>query len=120
MIRSVKIAPGLGNPPARYYTSNNKSLNNRLKLEQNHEKLLWPKFNITLEGFCRYPMTEATLAITGRGNCDLAPEYRHFFVSLQDWNLKSDFQRSHIKRFLNATPKENCCYDAYLPKLRFL
>ena len=39
MIRSVRIAAGLGNSQARYYTSNNEPLNNRLKIEQNHKKL---------------------------------------------------------------------------------
>ena len=105
LIKSVRIAAGLGNPPEKYYTNNNESLNNRLKLEQKNKKLSWPAFNVSLENFCRHQMEEAKRAIRGAGNYELAPGYEKFFVSPLDWNRKTEIQRAqHIKRFMSAIP----------------
>ena len=99
MIRSVREAAGLGDPPSEFCTNDSEAINSALKQFLAFKKSDWPIFNEKMRKFVSSQEEEVCKSIICLGQYSLKEEYQHlsvvpsrWFTSLSD-NQKKDAQR---------------------------
>ena len=112
MLRDVRMAVGLGSPPAIFTTNASESC---LKRKVNYTETQWPEFNDIVKQFIMAQQDAIIRAVSGRGQYHLTQEYGHLLVSSEDWiRMTPEQRRGAVKRF--HTGKVKCSMFA-LPSL---
>ena len=75
MIRSVREASGLGNPPDAFYTNNVESANRIIKRTTNYKVCEWPEFCRLAKELVEEQENEIEKAVIGIGDYRFDDEY---------------------------------------------
>lgn len=89
-----------------FYTTNDvESMNKAIKaIKLNKTKYTFTNIHLFFEQIARAQTNNATNAMIGTGDFILAPEFRKFNVSNDNWvNSSQEKRLKHINKFLNAT-----------------
>lgn len=88
MIRSIREAAGLGDPPSEYCTNESEAINSALKQFLAFKKSDWPVFNEKMRKFVSALEEEVCKSIIGLGQYSLKEEYQHLSV-VPSWSFTS-------------------------------
>ena len=100
MLKDLRIAVGLGNPPAIFTTNSSESINAVVKRKVNFKETEWPKFNQQLKQIVNEMHEEGIRALSGRGCYRLCKLYKHLQVDPSRWvQMTADQRRALVKRF---------------------
>ena len=98
MIRSVREAPGLGDPPSEFCTNDSEAINSALKQFLAFKKSDWPIFNEKMRKFVS-SQEEVCKSIICLGQYSLREEYQHLSVVPSRWFTSlSDDQKKDAQR----------------------
>ena len=105
MIRSVREAAGLGDPPSEFCTNDSEAINSALKQFLGFKKPDWPIFNDKMRKFVFNQQEEVCKAIISLGQYSLRKEYQHLSVAPNCWftALSEDQKESARKKFQHAS-----------------
>ena len=99
MIRSVREAAGLGDPPSEFCTNDSEAINSALKQFLAFKKSEWPIFNKKMQKFVSSQEEKICKSIIGIGWYSLKGEYQHLSVALSGFfNALSDDQEKDAQR----------------------
>jgi hypothetical protein len=99
MLKPVRIAAGLGNPPATYRTNDNECFNSVLKRDLQWEKKSWDEMATELRTSVERTYREMQKAVYGMGEYRLAPEFNHLAIRSDVWIQKTKEQRQiHLNK----------------------
>ena len=102
MLRPLRIAAGLGNPPNKWDNQRTEAMNNVIREETDYQVSDQAAIHQILETrVVKQQESEYTKAIYNTGECRLSQPYRHFAVSPLDWSTETEHQkRLHILKVL--------------------
>ena len=99
MLRPIRIAAGLGDPPSEYCTNDSEAMNSSIKQFVHFKKSDWPVFNDKMKIFAVEQQEEVCKAIVGSGQYILKREYLNLSIAASDWfTALNDEQRENAKR----------------------
>ena len=106
MLKTVRIAAGLGNPPNKWDNQRTESLNNIIKeAADNHVTDQATIHEILETQVIKQQENEYIKAIYNMGEYRLAPEFEKFSVSPVVWSQKTpEQQREHVRKALGEVP----------------
>jgi hypothetical protein len=103
MLKDLRIAAGLGNPPSIFTTNSSESINAVVKRKVNFKETEWPQFNQELKELVNEMHEESIRALSGRGQYKLCKAYQHLLVHPSRWVKMTPEQRlEQVKRFQSA------------------
>ena len=104
MLRPVRIAIGLGDPPNKWDNQRTELINNVIKEEAHHQVSDQAAIHEILEApVIKQQESEYIKAIYNTGEYRLSPPYQHLAVSPFEWSAKTDEQkRQHIQKVLKG------------------
>lgn len=104
MLRPVRIAAGLGNPPNKWDNQRTEAINNVINEEADHQVSDQAAIHEILEArVIKQQESEYVKAIYNTGEYRLSPPFRHLAVSPLEWSAKTDEQkRQHIQKVLKG------------------
>lgn len=85
MLRPVRQAAGLGDPPSEFFTNDSEAINSAIKQYLKFKKLDWPTFNESMKRFVMDQQEEVSKSIVGTGQYILKDDYRHLAVTPSRW-----------------------------------
>lgn len=85
MLRPVRQAAGLGDPPSEFFTNDSEAINSAIKQFLKFKKSDWPTFNENMKRFVMDQQEEVSKTIVGNGQYILKEEYRHLAVTPSRW-----------------------------------
>ena len=105
MIRSVREAAGLGDPPSEFCTNDSEAINSALKQFLAFKKSEWPIFNEKMRKFVSSQEEEVCKSIIGLGQYSLKGEYQHLSVAPSRWftALSDDQKKDAQRKFQQAS-----------------
>ena len=105
MLRSVREAAGLGDPPSEFCTNDSEAINSALKQFLAFKKSDWPIFNKKMRKFVSSQEAEVCKLIISLGQYCLKEEYQHFSVAPSRWfaSLSDDQRKDVQKKFQQAS-----------------
>jgi len=71
MLRPIRIAAGLGDPPSEFCTNDSEAINSSIKQFLGFKKSDWPVFNDKMKSFVTEQQEEVCKAIVGTGQYSL-------------------------------------------------
>ena len=80
MLRPIRIAAGLGNPPEPYYTNDVESQNNVIKHQVSYKTQELPQFVSSMQAMMEAQRREVERASIGMGEYQLAEEYQYLKI----------------------------------------
>ena len=103
MTSSVRTQAGLGKPPKRFTTNANESFNSILKRRVDFKRSEWPRFNKVMKDLAEEQQAEFEKAVSGKGEYELADEFKYLDVSHLNWILMSpEQQKGKIEKAAKA------------------
>ena len=119
MLKSTRIAAGLGNPPNKWDNQRTESLNNVIKEAAENQVTDQASIHETLESeVIQQQENEYIKAIYNMGQYRLAPEFQKFSVSPFVWSQKTpEQQREHAKKVFKV-PISSSSSDGVKPSNR--
>lgn len=104
MLRPVRIAAGLGDPPNKWDNQRTESINSVIKEEADHQVSDQAAIHEILEArVIKQQESEYVKAIYNTGEYRLSPPYRHLAVSPLEWSAKTvEQKRQHIQKVLKG------------------
>ena len=112
MLKSHRIAAGLGNPPQPYYTNDVESMNNVIKHQTSFKVQELPQFVESMKKMIDCQKREIEKAIIGMGEYRVSPEFRNLAVDARLFFQKTVKQREKvIHTFFSATLKQQQSSD---------
>ena len=114
MIRSVREAAGLGDPPSEFCTNDSEAINSALKQFLAFKKSDWPIFNEKMRKFVSSQEEEVCKSIIGLGQYSLKEEYQHLSVAPSRWftslsdDQKKDAQRKFQRQWMTDRIFHQC------------
>ena len=85
MLKPVRVAAGLGDPPSEFCTNDSEAINSTLKQFLHFKRSDWPTFNEKIKAFVIEQQKEVEKAILGMGQYRVKREYQQFCVSSSKW-----------------------------------
>lgn len=107
MLKNVRIAVGLGSPPAIFTTNASESINAVIKRNVNFKATEWPNFNDSLKKIVDGQRDEAIRALSGRGQYRLSQEYQYLQINPQKWAVMTPQQRQQAVKQFDSAPLRN-------------
>ena len=114
LIACVRSCAGLGQPPTKYTTNNNESINKMVKEHVRFRKQEWPQFHGKLHSLVEQEHIEFEKAIFGLGEYSLVAEFKHLEVPQCTWIRMSKQQKegrvqkaSSVKAYTNVVTSKN-------------
>ena len=106
MLKPIRTAAGLGNPPNSYLNQRVESLNNVIKEALNHQCTDQVSIHeVLLEKVFRQQEDEYKKAIFGMGEYRLSPSYKKYQVDPVKWSQKRDEQQqSYLEKVFKTVP----------------
>lgn len=106
MLKNVRIAAGLGNPPNKWDNQRTESINNIIKESADNHVTDQATIHEILETqVIQQQENEYIKAIYNMGEYRLAPEFQKFSVSPVAWSQKTpEQQREHVSKVLGEVP----------------
>lgn len=96
----MRIAAGLGNPPAIFTTNSSESINAVVKHKVEFKQTEWPEFNRELKRIVGRQREEAIHSLSGQGQFKLCKQYEHLQMDPLKWTRMTPEQRqAHVKCF---------------------
>ena len=112
MLRPIRIAAGLGDPPSEFCTNDSEAINSSIKQFLHFKKSDWPIFNNKMKSFVMEQHEEVCKAVIGTGQYSLRKEYESLSVAPSDWfTTLNDEQRENAKRKF----QEACVMSLQIP-----
>ena len=103
MLKSLRVAAGLGNPPQPYYTNDVECHNNVIKQQTNYRAQELPNFIDSMKKMIDNQKKEVERAIIGMGEYKISSEFSELQVDTRKFFQMSGAQREKvIKRFFTA------------------
>ena len=103
MLKSLRVAAGLGNPPQPYYTNDVECHNNVIKQQTNYRAQELPQFIDSMKRMIENQKKEVERAIVGMGEYKISSEFSELQVDTRNFFQMSEAQREKvIKRFYSA------------------
>ena len=103
MLKKLRVAAGLGNPPQPYYTNDVECHNNVIKQQTNYRAQELPQFIESMKKMIENQKKEIERAIVGMGEYRLSSDFCELQVDTRKFFQKSEAQREKlIKRFFTA------------------
>ena len=105
MLKPVRRAAGLGDPPMEFCTNDSESINSTIKQFFNFKKSDWPTFNQRIKDFITEQQDEVEKCIIGIGQYEICNEYQQFCVPSSKWftSLTKDQKQNLVKNFNRAS-----------------
>ena len=101
MLRSVREAAGLGDPPSQFGTNDSESINFALKHFLGFKKSDWPIFNDKMRKFILNQQEEVSKSIVGLGQYRPREEYQHLSIAPSRWfHALSEEQKKNAQKKL--------------------
>ena len=85
MLKPVRTAAGLGDPPAEFNTNDSESTNSAVKQFLQFKKSDWPTFNEKIKKYIVLQQEEIDKSIVGIGQYVLKPEFQHLAIAPRKW-----------------------------------
>ena len=106
MLKTVRIAAGLGNPPNKWDNQRTESINNIIKeAADNHVTDHATIHKILETRVIQQQENKYIKAIYNMGEYRLAPEFQKFLVTPVAWSQKTpEQQREHVRKVLGEVP----------------
>ena len=106
MLKTVRIAAGLGNPPNKWDNQRTESINNIIKeAADNHVTDQATIHKILETQVIKQQENEYIKAIYNMGEYRLAPEFQKFSVTPVAWSQKTpEQQQEHVRKVLGEVP----------------
>ena len=99
MLRPVRVAAGLGDPPSEFCTNDSEAINSSIKQFLHFKKSDWPIFNDKMKGFVMQQHKEVCKAIVGLGEYRLKNEYQSLAIPPSRWfTALNDEQHENARR----------------------
>ena len=109
LLRPVRIAAGLRDPPVSFSTNASESINSLLKSKTNYKRHQIPAFIDKVLEIYDDQDKELERAIVNRRKYQFQPEYKNLQVDEFDWFLKTPEERHHhIQKVYNANINIPC------------
>ena len=103
MLKPVRVAAGLGNPPNKWVNNVTEALHNVIKEELNHDALDVVAFlEKVKERVFDQQLTELIRGIQGMGEYRLAPTMQSYAVTPTQWTeMTTEQRKAHVKKVLS-------------------
>ena len=115
MLRPVRVAGGLGDPPSEFCTNDSEAINSAIKQSLHFKKSDWPVFNDKMKKFVTEQQEEVCKAIVGLGeyrNIRISDEYQSLAIPPSHWfTALNDEQRNNARRKF----QETCVLSVHTP-----
>jgi len=118
MLRPIRIAAGLGDPPSEFCTNDSEAMNSSIKQHLKFKKSDWPVFNDKIKAFISEQQEEVCKAIVGTGQYRLKKEYESLAVAQSAWftqlnneqreSAKKKFQETCVINLVPSTTNDPC------------
>lgn len=105
MLPVARTRNGLGDPPAKYYTNDNESMNAKFKRWQKNKAEDLPQFIENVQQFVQQDHSVVQAAFAGQGDYRLIGPFRSFFVGERWWTMTTTQRQAHQKKFIQFTAK---------------
>ena len=103
MLASLRSAIGLGNPPCKYTTNSNESINAMIHGKNHYNAKNWADFCSFIKELVDVQRKEIELAIVSKGEYRISSEYSKYMVSEEMWwKLTPSQRRRKISAFFSA------------------
>ena len=107
MLKPIRQASGLGNPPEPFYTNDVESINRVIKRKTNYKTSEWPDFCKLARELVDEQEGEVEKAVIGIGEYKFSDGYQHLEVSISVWSFMSQLQRrKHLQKVRNISMDE--------------
>ena len=107
MLKSVRLASGLGNPPGPFYTNDVESINRVIKRKTDYKTTEWPDFCRLARELVDDQESEIEKAIIGVGEYKLSDGYEHLQIPVSKWSSMSQVQRKkHVQKVRSVSLQE--------------
>lgn len=93
LLKPIRTAAGLGNPPVRYTNNNNESYNSVLKREVEYKKQSWENMAVSLQNIIHTQYQELEKGVFNFGEYSLHNDYKHLSVSTLNWTQLNKDQK---------------------------
>ena len=112
MLRPVRQAAGLGDPPSEFFTNDSEAINSAIKQYLKFKKLDWPTFNENMKRFIMEQQEEVSKSIVGMGQYILKEEYHHLAVTPSRWfTALTVEQKENSKRKLQNASVDDVSHE---------
>eukprot|EP00794_Sanderia_malayensis_P020728 gene20728-biopygen17111 len=101
MTAEIRAIAGLGYPPKAYTQNANESMNNVLKAANDRKKQTLSQVVQNIHTVVRQQEQEVSLALAGKGQYEIAPEYEQFKVDERRFYLMNPAQRKKLLEKFN-------------------
>lgn len=99
MLKPVRQASGLGNPPEPFYTNDVESINRVIKRKTDYRTSEWPDFCRLARELVDEQEGEIEKAVIGVGEYIFNDDYEHLEVPVSKWSSMSQLQRKkHLQK----------------------
>ena len=103
MLASLRRAIGLGNPPCKYTTNSNESINAMIHGKNHYNAKNWADFCGFIKELVDVQRKEIELAILSKGEYRISSEYSKYMVSEETWwKLTPSQRRRKISAFFSV------------------
>ena len=99
MLKRIRQASGLGNPPEPFYTNDVESINRVIKRKTNYKTSEWPDFCRLARELVDEQEGEIEKAVIGVGEYTFCDRYQHLEIPVFKWSSMSQSQREkHLQK----------------------
>ena len=109
MLKPVRQAAGLGNPPGPFYTNDIESINRVIKRKTDYRASEWPDFCRLARELVDEQECELEKAVIGIGEYTFNNEFKHLEIPLSSWSCMTQAQRqkhlNHIRNIMLQAAK---------------
>jgi hypothetical protein len=116
MLSDVREESGLGSPPLPFTTNSSETANFMLKITVNYQKNELPEFLQKYHKFINDQEREMELAVIGRKNYELRPQYTSWQLPESKWfSMNASQRKQYLVKFSKASLEEinssTCGFD---------
>ena len=113
MLKPVRQATGVGDPPSEFYTNDSEAINSAIKQYLKFKKSDWPTFNEKIKRFVLNQQEEVSKTIVGTGQYILKEEYQHLAVTPSRWftALTVEQKENQKRKLQNASVDISCEHE---------
>lgn len=119
LLKPIRTAAGLGNPPVRYTNNNNESYKSVLKREEGYKKQSWENMAVSLQNIIHTQYQELEKRVFNLGEYRLHNDYKHLSVSTLNWTQLNKDQKCEklTKVFRYNAEFTNSTRHAHVPSV---
>ena len=95
MMRALREAAGLGNPPLQYTTNDCETINSMLS-KWTSKQMTWDKLARSLQDFVKSKYKEVEMALLGLGDLQVSDDYQHLQKDQVQWRTMTQAERIQV------------------------